>query len=43
MGDSVKSLAEVEVDNIHCSPLICPASRAIIESYQIGQVVYLLT
>jgi len=25
MGDSVKSLAEVKVDNIHCSPLIHPA------------------
>jgi len=37
MGDSVKSLAEVEVDNIHGSPLIYPASRAIIESYQVGQ------
>jgi len=37
MGDSVKSLAEVKVDNIHCSPLIYPASHAIVESYQIGQ------
>ena len=37
MGDSVESLAEVEVDNIHCSPLIHPASYAIVESYQIGQ------
>ena len=37
MGDSVKSLAEVEVDNIHCSPLIYPAGHAIVESYQIGQ------
>ena len=37
MGDSVKSLAEVEVDNIHCSPLIYLASHAIIEGYQIGQ------
>jgi len=25
MGDSVKSHAEVEVDNIHCSPLVFPA------------------
>jgi len=24
MGDSVKSLAEVEVDNSHCSPLLYP-------------------
>ena len=37
MEYSVKSLAEVEVDNIHCSPLIYPASHAIVESYQIGQ------
>ena len=37
MGDRVKSLAEVEVDNIHCSPFIYPASHAIVESYQIGQ------
>ena len=34
MGDSVESLAEVEVDNIHCSPLIYPASHAIVEGYQ---------
>ena len=38
MGDGVESLAEVEVDNIHGSPLIYPASDAIVESYQIGQV-----
>jgi len=37
MGDSVKSLAEVEVDDIHSSPLIYPASHATVESYQIGQ------
>ena len=37
MGDSVESLSEVEADNIHCSPLIYPASHAIVESYQIGQ------
>ena len=37
MGDCVESLAEVEVDNIHGSPLIYPASRAIVESYQVGQ------
>ena len=37
MGDSVKSLAEVEVGNIHCSPLIYPASHAIIERYQTSQ------
>ena len=37
MGDSVKSLAVVKVDNIQCSPLIYPASPAITEGYQIGQ------
>ena len=37
MGDSVESLAEVEVDSIHCSPLIYPASHTIVGSYQIGQ------
>ena len=37
MGDSVESLAEVKVDNIHGSPLIYPAGHAIAESYQIGQ------
>ena len=37
MRDRVKSLAEVELDNIHGSPLIYPASHAIVESYQIGQ------
>ena len=26
MGDSVKSLAELKVSNIHCSPLIYPTS-----------------
>jgi len=37
MGDSVKRLSEVEVGNIHCSPLMYPASHAIIEGCQIGQ------
>ena len=37
MGDKVESLAEVEVDNIHGSPLIYPAGQAIIKSYQNGQ------
>ena len=36
-GDRVESLAEVKVDNIHCSSFIYPASHAIVESYQIGQ------
>lgn len=35
MGDSAKSLDEVEEDNIHCSPLIYPASRAITEGNQL--------
>ena len=37
MGDSVQSIAEVEVDNIHGSPLIYPARHDIVKSYQIGQ------
>ena len=37
MGHCVKSLSEVEGDNIHDSPLIYPAGHAIVESYQIGQ------
>jgi len=37
MGDSVESLAEVKADNSHCSPLIYPASHAIIEGYHICQ------
>ncbi|KAK4828728.1 hypothetical protein QYF61_000719 [Mycteria americana] len=36
MGDSVKGLAEVQVDRIYCSPLIYQASHFIIEGYQIG-------
>lgn len=35
-GDSVESLDEVKVDNIHCSPLVYPASHSIIEGFQIG-------
>jgi len=34
MGDSVKNLAEIKLDNSHCSPLIYEASYAIVESYQ---------
>jgi len=37
MGDRAKSLAEVKVDNIHCSSLIYPAGYATTEGYQIGQ------
>ena len=43
MGDSVRSLAEVEVDNIHGSPLIYPAGHTIVESYQIGQAWFSLS
>ncbi|PKU42453.1 rna-directed dna polymerase from mobile element jockey-like [Limosa lapponica baueri] len=35
VGDSVKSLAEVKVDNIHRPPLIYATSHAIIEGYQL--------
>jgi len=37
MGDSVKSLADIKVDNTHCSRLSYPASHAIAEGYWIGQ------
>jgi len=35
MGDSVKSLVEFQLDNIHCSPLIYSARHSVID-YQIG-------
>jgi len=35
--DSVKSLAEVKVDDIHCSPFIDPAGDAIVEGYGVGR------
>ena len=38
MGDSVKSLDEIEVDNIRCSPLVYPVSQAIIEGYEIEHI-----
>ncbi|KAK4824875.1 hypothetical protein QYF61_021082 [Mycteria americana] len=37
MGNSVKILTEVEVGNIHCSPLIQQASHLILKVYQVGQ------
>ena len=37
LGDSVKGPAEVQVDNIHCSPLVYQASHFIVEVYQVGQ------
>ncbi|XP_048785819.1 uncharacterized protein LOC125686147 isoform X4 [Lagopus muta] len=37
MGDSIKCLAEIKVDYIHCSPPIHPARDNIIEGYQVGQ------
>lgn len=42
MGYSVKNLAEVKVDNIHRSPLICLPTHAIIEGYQNGQELFSL-
>ena len=42
MRDSVKSRAEVDVDNIHCSSLLYPASHGIIAGYQIRQAWVLL-
>jgi len=38
MRNNIKSLAVVQVVNIHCSPLIYQASHFIIEGYQVGQV-----
>ena len=37
MGDSIKNLAEVKVDDIHCSPPIYPAGDAIIEGNKVGR------
>ncbi|KAK4811055.1 hypothetical protein QYF61_016341 [Mycteria americana] len=42
MGDSVESLPEVYVDNIHCSPLIYQASHFIIEVFQDPQLHHLM-
>lgn len=36
-GDSVKSLPEVQVENIHCIFLIYQANNLVIEVYQVGQ------
>jgi len=35
--DSVKGPTEVQLDNIHCSPLMYQASHFITEAYQVGQ------
>lgn len=35
LWETMPSLAEVHVDNNHCSPLVYPASHAIIEVYQV--------
>ena len=40
MGDSVESLAEVEVHNICGSPFIYPASHAIVESHQTDRALF---
>ncbi|XP_040507897.1 uncharacterized protein LOC101751112 isoform X2 [Gallus gallus] len=37
MGDNTKSLADIEADDIHCSPRTYPAGDAIIEGYEVGQ------
>lgn len=37
VGYTVESLAELKADNIHSSPLICPASHCILEGYQVGE------
>ena len=36
MENSIKSLAEVKVGNIHCSPPVYPAGDATSEGYQVG-------
>lgn len=36
MGDNVKSLTEIKVDNIHCY-FIYPSSQNIIEGYHVDQ------
>lgn len=38
MRDSIESLTEVKINNIHCSPLTHQESCHIIEGYQVGQV-----
>lgn len=40
MGDSVESFAEVQTDNIYCSPVICSISHSVREGYQIGKAVF---
>lgn len=37
MEDNVKSLAKVQINNIHCSPLIHQACHFTIEGYHVGQ------
>jgi len=37
MGDSVRGLAEMKADSVHCCPLTYPASGDITEGYQVGQ------
>ncbi|XP_046759609.1 uncharacterized protein LOC101751112 isoform X3 [Gallus gallus] len=36
MGDNTKSLADIEADDIHCSPRTYPAGDAIIEGYEMA-------
>lgn len=42
MEDSVQNLAEVKVDNVHCSPFIDPSSHAVVEDCQTGQAWFTL-
>ncbi|GAB0181629.1 hypothetical protein GRJ2_000628200 [Grus japonensis] len=37
IGNSIKGLTEMQVDNIHCSPLIYQASHFVVEVYQAGE------
>lgn len=42
MADSLKSLAEVKVDSIHCSPLVDPICHVTIKGYKIRQARFTL-
>lgn len=43
MGNIVESLAEVEADNLHCSPLVDVSCCVITEVYKIGEAWFLLS
>lgn len=40
MGDSAKTFTEVEISNIHCSPLIHEPSHLIVEGYKVIEAIY---